>query len=215
MPILNPNATLIFVRNRLRAGLVDPARYTDSDLLNLVNEAYLDACEQTLCLQSLHTITTVAEQAEYALPADFSALIRVVSAGQELSLLPLQDSLQGLTNLQPSYYLYGSKIGLVPTPTVNSSGEALLLYAAAPPLLTSFEDDLDGRFPSEFSDVLVHYVRWRTQLLSGGAERLASASADRGTYDLRIKQLRRRYESVVQTGAPYVRHISDRRQVLS
>lgn len=212
MSVLTVQPILKHLRDRLRANYVDSSLYTDDDVLIMINDGYLDACEQTMILQTLTTLTLTPNVSEYDLPADFSQAVCVVSGGLQLDPIGYQDALQSFTttSVQTSYYIYARKIGLVPPPDEASSGELLLLYAAEPVALATWDDSLDARFPVEFSDLLLHWVRWRVQMISGGAERIPAAQTDRAIYDGRIRDMRRVTEAVSHTSPARFGHISQR-----
>lgn len=212
---------LLHLKDRLRANYVDEALWTDDDILSIFNDAYQDVCEQSQCLQNLLTLSLVAGTAEYALPADFDQLILVVGGGSQLQPMSVTESLlpwipDGFAN---SYYLYGKPgamtLGVIPTPIEDGTTALMILYSATPAPFTTFGDDLDPRYPIEFSDLLVHYARWRVQMTSGGAERITNATTDRGIYDKRLIELRRTTNTVGSGVAPsQMTHVSDRRKVL-
>ena len=218
---LFPQPILLHLKDRLRANYVDTALWTDDDILKIFNDAYQDVCEQSQCLQSFSTLSLAAGQGEYDLPADFDQMLLVVAGGSQLVPISVTESLlpwipDGFAN---SYYIYGPpgamKLGITPTPIQDGETSVLLLYAATPTLFTDYGSDFDIRFPVEFSDTLVHYARWRVQMMSGGAERITNATTDRGIYDKRIQELRRTANTVGSSVAPsQMTHVSDRRKVL-
>jgi hypothetical protein len=212
MSVLNVQPILKHLRDRLRVNYVDEVLYSDDDLLSMINDGYLDACEQTMILQTLTTMTLSPGVVEYDLPDDFSQAVCVVSGGLQLDPLPYQDALQEFANtdVQTGYYIYARRIGVVPPPSENTGGTLLLLYAAEPVTLTTWDDGLDARFPIEYSDLLLHWVRWRVQMISGGAERIPAAQVDRAIYDGRIRDMRRATMTVSHTGPARFQHVSRR-----
>jgi len=218
---LVPQPILVHLKDRLRANYVDEALWSDDDILSIFNDAYQDVCEQSQCLQSLTNIMMVANQPEYTLPADFDQLISVVAGGAQLLPMPLSASLMNWIQdgLIQGYYLYGKpgamRIGVIPAPIEDDASLVMILYSASPTLFTDYGDSFDARYPVEFSDLLVHYARWRVQMMSGGAERIQNATTDRGIYDKRVIELRRTATTVGSQIAPaQMVHVSDRRRVL-
>lgn len=210
MTVLITKTLLRHLRDRLRANYVDEGLYDDNDLLALLSDAYRDACEQSRCLQALHDFTLTGGTAEYDVPADFSQAIQCWSGGILLEPSTLARAFMfGATSSVPfAYYQYGTKIGLSPTP---AGGETVtMLYAQRPSVFNTYDDELDRRFPEEYSDLLVHYVRWRVQMLSGGAERIAQARFDRNTYDFRVDQLRRYSQMIDGTTQPSFGSVAER-----
>lgn len=206
---------LLALKNRLRVTYVSDAAFTDDDVLSMLNDAYLDVCQSTQILKTLTTITPVVDTQEYALPADFDEAIYVVTAGRQLQPMPIDTALQDFVpdGFVDGYYLYGSLFGLVPVPTTVSS-VVYLLYSATPTPLTDYGQALDPRFPPEFSDVLLHWVRWRAQIMVGGAERIPTAQLDRQIYDARIKELRRVADSIPHQSALVLNHVQRRERKL-
>lgn len=211
--VLTPRPILRHLKDRLRQNYVDDALYDDAEVLDLLNDAYRDACEQSRCLETLYTFTLVSGQVEYSLPADYSSTLAIYANGIELESIPLAGAFSSVAatgNNVGGYYIYGANIGFWITSAMTSAVK--LLYAAYPAPLANFDSTLDPRFPEEFADILVHYVRWRVQMLSGGAERITQARWDRALYDQRIKELRRRNNIAAGTGGFRIGHVADRRR---
>ena len=211
---ITPQPVLQYLKDRLRRSYVDEALWSDDDILTEFNDAYQDVCEQSQCLQTLFTLTLVADQAEYLLPADFDQLILVVANGSQMAPIALSESLDSVQKF--GYYLYGKPgamtIGLSPTP-VDTANLVMILYSASPTPFASLDDSFDARYPIEFSDLLVHYARWRVQMTSGGAERIQNASTDRAIYDKRLIALRRTATTVGSNIMPgHFTHVSDTRR---
>lgn len=216
-----PQPILLHLKDRLRQNYVDEALWSDDDILAIFNDAYEDICDQSQCLQVFYDLPIVADQTEYSLPADFGQLLLVCAGGAQCQPISLSESMLNWIpdGLQFGYYLFGPPnamtLGLIPTPIEDASTTVKLLYSALPTSFSTFGDSLDPRFPVEFSDLFVHYARWRVQLMSGGAERIQNATTDRGIYDKRVTELRRTANTVGSTVAPsQMTHASDRRKVL-
>lgn len=215
MSVLTPSDILTFCRSRLEQNYVDTSLYDGTDILDLMSDAYVHACEESLVLRNLTGLALAAGQAEYVLPADLHALIRVVAGGRQLQPIPRTEALADFatTGIETSYYTYSNKIGVVPTPIEDGVMSVMIEYATTPARFTTYGDVLDARFPVEFADILVHYVRWRVQMLSGGAERIGAATGDRGLFDQRIKELRRLADSTGLMSPTRMAHVTDRRRV--
>lgn len=84
--------------------------------MNLSNREYTASDEQTLSI--------LGGTAEYDLPTDFSKLVYLKdstsSDGQTIDFISLRDAPAYLGNTV-KYYLRGTKIGIVPTPTVSAT----------------------------------------------------------------------------------------------
>lgn len=203
-----PRSTLGYVLDRLRLNYVPDTLYSDEEVLVFLNDAYLEACEHARCLVDVHAITTTPGVSTYPLPSDFGELIYVCANGAQLRPLAYSDA---LTMSEAGYYLLAGRIGLV-LPQRGETGAAMILYAAKPLPLATYESSFDARFPIEFSDVLVYYVRWRVNMLSGGAERIRMAQIDRTLFDNRVKDLRRTTNVVTSIGPPRLAHAQRRRR---
>jgi len=218
MSVLTPQPILRHLLDRLRVNYVDSALYTDDDVLTMLNDAYLDACESTMILRTFTTVTLLANQKEYDLPTDFSQLICAIASGSQLDPISFQEALLDFGSapaVSSGYYTYSGKIGVIPTPSAATTGTLMLLYAARPTPFSSYDDGLDARFPIEFADLLLHWVRWRVQIISGGAERVAAASTDRSLYDNRLREMRRTAETVTRIEPAQFGHVQTRRRSLN
>jgi hypothetical protein len=199
----------------MKANYVPPELYTDADILVLLNDGYLEACERTRCLKAMTTITLVADQQEYPLPADYSQMDFVCSSGRERFSISVSEALVADQTGNPGaggYYLYAGKIGFTPTPTQNTvpTGGTMIAYSAKPSPLLTLDDGLDARYPIEFADVLLHYVVWRVESMSGGAESLRNAQTNRGLCDNRTRDLRRTVDRVESLQPSRLSHVSER-----
>jgi hypothetical protein len=204
---VNPSTTLNYVLSRLRQNYVPVELVNDEDVLVLINDAYQEACERSLCLRAYHEIPLLDDQASYPLPVDFSQMLWVFANGSELQPQPFHQ----MTN-QPAhgYTILGHEITI--NPVVDPTpGLAAIVYAATPTRFTTYDSDLDERFPIEFSDVLVHHVRWRINMMAGGAEKIQLAEIDKGLFDQRVTMLRRTTDVVERVGPPVVSTVADRR----
>lgn len=194
------------LRDRLRVNYVSDTLYDDGDVLEMLNDAYLYACVESQCLRNLVEIPLLVGQQEYDLPVEYSQTIAVVSAGHQLQPVPMAEAL--LTQ-STGYYTYSTRIGVMPSPA--TAGSLWLLYAARPAPLLTLTDPLDQRFPVEYADVLYHWVKWRTQLMSGGAERIQSATLDRSIYDTRVGELRQSGDTIEMLAPSMLGHVGARR----
>jgi hypothetical protein len=199
MSVITPQPILMHLRDRLRANYVDSSLYDDGDLLSLLSDAYIEACERAAVLEQLATITvTPLTATEYALPADHSQTQLVYLDGVALDQASLQASIGPIT--ADAYYEYATTIGFTLVNTTDAR-TARLLYCARPAAFATWADDLDPRFPIEFADMLVHHVRWRVQMLSGGAERIGQALGDRDVFQTRVGELRQQMVMLDQAGS--------------
>lgn len=128
---------------------------TDADAFAWINEAYdivvneLNLIEEEFLTADDYTITTVAGTTEYDLPDDFSNVISLYPSlvtptsnyfNSKIENISL-DKVGWFTSAFPTdvrYYLRGSKIGIVPTPTGANS--YILKYNKKATRLTSLYD---------------------------------------------------------------------------
>jgi hypothetical protein len=214
MSVITVQPILRHLLDRMKANYVPPELYTDADILVMLNDGYLEACERTGCLRALTTITLVSSQQEYPLPADFSQMDFVASGGRELFAVSISEALiNRQTSASPiagAYYLYSGAIGFIPTPSQDTSGASTMIaYCAKPSPLLTYDDGLDARYPIEFADILLHYVVWRVESMSGGAESLRNAQTNRGLCDNRLKDLQRTIERVESLQPRRLSHVAD------
>ncbi len=216
-----PQPILLHLKDRLRLNYVDEALWSDDDILQIFNDAYEDSCDQSQCLQAFYNVPLTMNTTEYSLPADFGQLLLVVGGGTQMLPVSLSEAFISHVSdgLEFGYYIFGPPqnmtFGVIPAPREDGVTNVQILYSAMPTPFASYGDALDPRFPIEFSDVFVHYARWRVQLMSGGAERIQNATTDRGIYDKRVQELRRTANTVGSTIAPsQMTHVSDRRKVM-
>jgi hypothetical protein len=204
---VDPSTTLNYVLSRLRQNYVPVELVNDEDVLVLINDAYQEACERSLCLRAYQEIPLTDDTASYALPADFSQMLWVFANGSELQPQPFHQ----MTNQPPhGYTILGGEITI--NPVVDPvPGLAAIVYAATPTRFTTYDSDFDERFPIEFSDLLVHHVRWRINMMSGGAEKIQLAEIDKALFDQRVTMLRRTTDVVERVGPPVVSTVADRR----
>ncbi len=131
---------------------------SDADSFAWINEAYdivvneLNLVEEEFLTADDYTLTTVAGTTEYDLPADFSNIISLYPSlvtptsnyfNAKIENISL-DKVGWFTSAFPTdvrYYLRGSKIGIVPTPTGGNS--YILKYNKKATRLTSLYDTID------------------------------------------------------------------------
>ncbi len=141
--------TLADLRARLRMSLNDNTAVNhlwNDDTLDLhINNAIRDY-SRSYPRERQTTVDTLAGQAEYDLPADCLAVVRVESVAAPL--LPGRDG-------GPGYELYGEKIVLSPVPT--ESGLSLLVRYLAPHAALDADTDL-STVPGGDEDLLMRFA---------------------------------------------------------
>ena len=189
--VLTPSPPLEYARLRLRQSLIEESFMGDSDLLELLNDGYQAAMEESQANVALTTMTLTDGQVEYALPGDWTRTLHVYANGRPLDLLPDRNAFldQYGTGVLTHYYQYEGIIGFNPAPT-SDTDTAVILYVQSPDAATSFTDDLNANFTPEWWHLLRHYGAWQALLLSGGAQRMAEALFEKQEYDRAVQGLR-------------------------
>ncbi|RMG70787.1 MAG: hypothetical protein D6710_06835 [Nitrospirae bacterium] len=168
-PNLSVSSLVARVRRNIRE--FDPEYFTDEELLGFINEAHQKVYDE-LCMfydgwfKQSTTISLVAGQIEYDLPTDFKRLLKVIlqkSGGTllnrpiKLRYIPYQqyeDFNQVYTTLDTlSYYLAGTKIGVLPKPKTAVTDALKIEYIPVPSDLT-----LSGNhnLPLDYARLVVH-----------------------------------------------------------
>jgi hypothetical protein len=198
---LIPTAPLRFQLLRLRQAVASDSRFTDQELLDLLNEGYVSACQRAECLLSMVTLTFTAASNEVPLPLDHVRTVRVYQAGKKLEPISYQHSSQ---RLRGTYYQYEDVIGL----SIGGDTSVLMLYARSP-IRLGFDDVPEwGR---EWDHLLRHYVAWRCIIASGGAQTLRKALAERSAFDNGVRLLRHQSRRGWTSGVSRIRHVAETR----
>lgn len=154
-------ASLTELRDYVRhMTLVELDDITDTEMTAFLNEGYRRLANRFPWpwLQASSTITTVAADADYALPADFRKITAIVEDAEErrLTRLSFEQAISKWGGDFPDdtraswYYLYHDQIHLVPTPSTAAKTYTLYYQKA----ITVLANDTDT---PEF-DVEFHYV---------------------------------------------------------
>jgi hypothetical protein len=178
---LTPTPPVRFCIARLRPRWAETSRFSDAELLELVNDGYRSACEQSELLETLDIITTTAGVQSYPLPADWGRTIAVYQAGFPLVREPLRDL---PSNLGGTFDDYDGNLTLGEAPA--EAGSLYLLYSRVPALLGL---DDTPEWGGEWDYLLRHYVAWQATIQSGGAQSIATALAERANFDAGVQAL--------------------------
>ena len=169
------------IDNEVRLYLKDNAtnttrqQFTDTTILNFINDGQREANAIGWLLQSSYTFTLVGGTTYYNLPSDFMAPQRVLFNNVKLdatSLNQLDASAAGWvsSNGQPiNYYIYSanpSQMGFYPVPTTTSTGTVILFYIQQPVELTSLTQTPFNGWPilTPYHSALIYYVTYRCYL---------------------------------------------------
>lgn len=187
---------------RLRQAVASDSRFTDDELLALLNEGYLSACQRSECLVKMATLPfTAVGGNEVALPADHVRTIRVYQAGRKLEPISYQHSSM---MLRGTYYQYEDIIGL----SISGDTSVLMLYARSPDRLGFDEIPEWGR---EWDYLLRHYTAWRCILASGGAQTIRKGIAERTAYENGIRLLRHQSRRGWSSGVTRLKNVVETR----
>lgn len=181
--VLTPTNPIRFVIARLRQSIAEESRFTDQDLLDLINAGYRSACARAQALPTVATVVFPAGAQTAALPLDWGETLGVFMAGRELDIIPLEHSTRGYRN---TYFQVGRTLGLGLAEPGGAT--ATVLYARVP-LPLAYDD-----FPAwgrEHDELLRFYAAWRCVLASGGAQTIRKAQALRQQFDIGVRDLRR------------------------
>jgi len=200
--ILDPTPPIRFQIARLRQAVASDARFTDADLLGLLNDGYRSACERSECLETIVTIVFDPDATEAPLPSDHVRTIRVYQAGAKLEPIPYQHSAELIAG---TYYQYQGVIGLSVLGDPSGTATIAMLYARTPVALGYDDTPEWGR---EWDYILRHYAAWQCILASGGAQTIRKAVAERVAYEDGIRRLRHQAQRRWGSGLSRVRHAS-------
>lgn len=145
------------------------ARFTDAQILSLLNEGQRDAIGATLCIRKVHTFNTSVGAAYYALPSDFMQIDRVLSDNEKLEekspvkLDTASTEWETVTGSPINYFINFSsrtKIGIYPYPVTNTSTEAVKVeYYAQADEMTSGSTPFNGIAEfTPFQQMLAYYA---------------------------------------------------------
>jgi hypothetical protein len=199
--------TLSQIRTQVRRNIRDTAssstlqRYSDTVLLDFINEGQRDVVNQTWIVSKSTTITLSANTTYYSLPSDLINIERVTRANgnlPEVSLMLLDaDSNNGaweITGSTPTYFfqdraLPGS-IGLYPYPSSTATAGTLkIIYRA---FATDLAVDADQPFNAlaryaGYHDLIVFYATYRILAIEALMDK---AGVFKDLYDTRVQLLR-------------------------
>lgn len=165
----------------------------DTDALTeLVNHALAAiAAEQDWpWLEAEDTFSTVADQADYAMPADWARTRAVTIDGDDIELSSARDyTYHGETGLPVRFQVVADKLRLVPTPGATTY-DVIHRYVRTEPALA-----LDGDsplLPVAFHPAVVEYASYLVMLRTGNAKRADEFFRSWSLWRDRMKDSRRR-----------------------
>lgn len=199
--VLTPTPPVRFQIMRLRQAVASDSRFTDDDLLTLINEGYRSACQRAECLVAIAQLDFTADAPEQQLPGDHVRTIRVYQTGKKLEPISYAHSSM---MLRGTYYQYQGTIGL----SLADDTSVLMFYARSPIPLGLDDTPEWGR---EWDHLLRHYAAWRCILASGGAQTIRKAMGERAAFEDGVRRLRQQSRSAWSGGVTRLRHVSQMR----
>lgn len=174
------------IKRRVKNILGDDAGVyiEDVDIIDYANDGQMDIVRNTEILRTTGLISTVAGQAEYALPADFILAKRATyllskmskTTVEEIDSMDLDKDTAGDTGTPQWYYISGNKIGLYPTPVGVVANAIRVTYVKTP---TALVNDADiPEIPVHMHEDIVRYVIMRAREQEEDYYLLQSTSSD-------------------------------------
>lgn len=152
-----------------RQTLNSTGEISDADVNAIIDEAYnfVSQAYEWPWLEASANITVTANQTEYALPNDLQLLQNVVRSNKKIVLqqVPFETVLRIYGDDLPvasdasAYYVRGSNVGLVPTPSANETNAYVVYYLKTPTLMTLDTDQPE--WAATWHHVLVDYGVYR------------------------------------------------------
>ncbi len=178
------------------------------DLYDLCNDAQMDIVRKTEILRTTSTISTIANQPEYALPADFIVEKRVTYLNTRMKKTTIDvvddwlDSKDdpSTASTPTFYYIVGNKIGFYPTPVGAVANPIKVTYVKAPVALAADGDIPE--IPVHMHEDIVRYALGRAREQS---EQFEVAQAIMNDYDKRLGLSKDQAQSTAATTYPVIR----------
>lgn len=195
--------TLSSIKTEIRIRIKDTSssrqRYSDTQLLNMINQSQRDIVNFTWLVQKSTSFALVSGTTYYSLPTDIIQINRVTYKRQKLpqgTLTSLDSrfnySSWQLTSGTPDTYFQDpaqtDKIGFYPFPNSTSTGTVNILYTAQAADLAS---DSDVPFNSlsrwlPYNDLIIYDVCYKVFLIEGEPPKVTEY---RNYYETRLKQI--------------------------
>jgi hypothetical protein len=172
----------------------NPAFFTSTALLNLLNAAQRAYVRKTRVCQNFATTSTVQGQADYPMPADWLGAEKIfynnIQNGQS-NWLPLNPtSLEKLSQENPNflstdtsqqaiprkYYVINQTLFIYPRPLTSGTNNIFMFYESKPVVMTALTDDLS--IDDSLAEGLEAYLLWKMYKMDG-EDALAKEQEDR------------------------------------
>src|SRR6185437_7783309 len=167
------------IANLVRAEVIEPnpAFFTATTLLNLINSAQRNYVRRTRCLQNFATTSTVQGQADYPMPSDWlgseKVLYNAAVNGVDNWYPLIPTSIEKLSQENPNflssdstqqgapkkYYIVNKTLYVYPRPLTSGSSDLYMFYESKPITLTSLASSLS--IDDSLADGVEAYVLWK------------------------------------------------------
>lgn len=163
---------------------------TNDDIARWINEAQSDIAEQNQVLQSVATMSTVANQATYSLASvtpRIDSIASILLDGRRVGNIPISQAEESISQADPEgyeigapqfWYEWAGEITFWPKP--GQVYTMLIRYTAEPANVTTTTTDLLSVPDECFSDVC-NYVLMRAYEMDENAEMMAVKQAEYST----------------------------------
>lgn len=161
----------------------NPAFFTSTALLNLLNAGQKNYVRRTRVCQNFAQTSTVQGQADYPMPADWLGSEKVfynnIQGGVD-NWYPLDPtSLEKLSQETPNflssaansqgapqkYYIINNTLFVYPRPVIGGTNNIFMFYESKPVTLTGLDDELS--IDDSLADGLEAYLLWRMYKMDG------------------------------------------------
>lgn len=210
IPCVSHALTVSQIRDNIRLIIKDTdssrRRYSDAQLLSMINEGQKDVSNSTWIVSKSTTISLVSGTTYYSIPSDVIEITRLTREFKyidETSLTKLDSDAIGsaweLIGGTPVDYFQDStridQIGITPFPNTTSSTGTLRLQYIAQPVDLVLDTDVPfnafNRYLS-YHDLIVYYVCTRIFMLEGDAAKMGVYSQ---LYESRIQVVKEKVGS--------------------
>jgi hypothetical protein len=134
----------IATRVKRQFGDESGAQITDADILRWVNDAQREIAVNNSLLQTIATSSIVAGNSQFSLPPDLLTLHSVILEGRKLNEISSKDIEEYFADTsvgEPhSFWVWGSKLHLAPTPASSITNGLVLYYTRIPVAVTTVGD---------------------------------------------------------------------------
>jgi len=179
--------------------LIDSSEITDTEMILWLNDAQDEVSNRNNWdwLMGTEDITTVADQANYSLSADWSSISVIVEDGQRATLVPVTSEAvwsQYGDNIPSGprarfYYIWANELHFLPIPSTSSV--VYHVYAEGLPTLFTATSDAPA-FMETFHKVLADYVEARVWERE---EEFEKSQIAEGRFEFGVRQMILAYQS--------------------